>query len=39
MLVALARTTSEGHDYWYGYPFDDMALIEEITERGCTASA
>ena len=34
MLVALARTTSEGHDYWYGYLFDDMALIEEITETG-----
>jgi hypothetical protein len=34
LVVALARTTSAGQDYWYAYLIDDMALLEEVTESG-----
>ena len=34
LVVAVARTTAAGQDYWYGYLIDDMALIEEVTEAG-----
>lgn len=34
LVVALARTTGAGQDYWYGYLIDDMALVEEVTEGG-----
>lgn len=34
LVVALARTTSAGQDYWYGYLVDDIALIEQVSEAG-----
>jgi hypothetical protein len=34
LVVALARTTSAGQDYWYAYSLDDLALIEEVTDSG-----
>ena len=42
LMVALARTTSAGQDYWYGYlinhpidgTVDDLALVEEVSDAG-----
>jgi hypothetical protein len=34
MVVALARTTSIGQDYWYAYVIDDMVLVKEVTPAG-----
>jgi hypothetical protein len=33
-VVAAARTTSSGRDYWYGYVVDEILLLEEVSEDG-----
>ena len=34
VVIAVARTTSAGQDYWYGYHVDDVVLLEQIGTDG-----
>lgn len=34
LVVALARTTATGQDFWYAHVVDDVALLEEVSRDG-----
>ena len=34
VVIAVARTTSAGQDYWYGYHVEDVVLLEQIGSDG-----